>query len=206
MPKITIVLADDHPMLREGLAAVIANEPDMELIGQASNGREAVEQYHSLQPDIMLVDLQMPELDGIQAVQQIRQVHPSARIIVLTTYAGDVLAHRALAAGARAYVLKGSLRKDLIDTIRAVARGLKRVDPDIAATMAQHTGEDLLTEREIAVLKLAALGNSNKETAVRLSITEQTVKGHMASVLRKLSAKDRTHAVTIALTRGIIQL
>jgi DNA-binding NarL/FixJ family response regulator len=206
MPKITIVLADDHPMLREGLAAVIANEPDMELIGQASNGREAVEQYHSLQPDIMLVDLQMPELDGIQAVQQIRQVHPSARIIVLTTYAGDVLAHRALAAGARAYVLKGSLRKDLIDTIRAVARGLKRVDPDIAATMAQHTGEDLLTEREIAVLKLAALGNSNKETAVRLSITEQTVKGHMASVLGKLSAKDRTHAVTIALTRGIIQL
>jgi DNA-binding NarL/FixJ family response regulator len=206
MKKIRLLLADDHPILRQGLAALIANESDMEVLGEASNGREAVAQYRALLPDVTLLDLRMPEMDGIEATRAIRAAFPTAKIIVLTTYAGDISAHRALAAGAQAYVLKGLLRKDLFDTIRAVTRGLKRVDPSIAAEMAHHTGEDLLSDREVEVLKLVALGNSNKRIARHLAITEETVKGHMRSILEKLSATDRTHAVTLALTRGIISL
>jgi DNA-binding NarL/FixJ family response regulator len=206
MTEIRILIADDHPVFRQGLAALMANELDLELVGEASDGREAVSQYRELRPDIMLLDVRMPLMDGIEVTRTIRSEFPAASIIVLTTFAGDVSAHRALSAGAKAYVLKGLLRKELIDTIRAVARGQKRVDPAIAAEIAHHSGDELLSVREIAVLKLAASGNSNKRIAAHLSITEETVKAHMRTVLAKLNANDRTHAVTIGLTRGIIHM
>jgi DNA-binding NarL/FixJ family response regulator len=204
--KIRVLTVDDHPLLREGIAALVSNQTDMELIAEASNGREAVEQFRKHHPDITLMDLQMPEMSGIDAMGSIRGEFPDARIIVLTTYAGDVQVIRALKAGARAYLLKGLLRKELLETIRAVHAGQKRMPAEVAAEIAEHATDDALTPREIEVLRLIAGGNANKEIAVQLSITEETVKGHVKNILAKLGANDRTHAVTIGLKRGIIDL
>jgi DNA-binding NarL/FixJ family response regulator len=203
---IRVLSADDHPLLREGIAALVASQPDLELVAEAANGREAVEQFRKHRPDVTLMDLQMPEMSGIDAMGAIRAEFPEARIIVLTTYTGDVQVMRALKAGARAYLLKGLLRKELLETIRAVHAGQKRVPPEIAAEIAEHATDDSLTSREIDVLRLIAGGNANKEIAAQLSITEETVKGHVKNILAKLSANDRTHAVTIGLKRGIIEL
>lgn len=203
---IRVLSVDDHPLLREGIAALVANQDDMTLVGEAANGREAVEQFRTLHPDVTLMDLQMPEMSGIDAIIAIRGECPDARIIVLTTYDGDVLARRALKAGAQAYVLKGLVRKDLLETIRAVHAGKKRIHPDVASHLADHTADDALTAREIEVLALIAAGNPNKLVADRLSIAEETVKGHVKNILSKLGANDRTHAVTLGLKRGIIEL
>jgi len=203
---IGVLAVDDHPLLREGLAALISKQTDMRLLGEASSGREAVEQFRLLNPDVVLMDVQMPGMDGIDAMIAIRERNPSAKIIVLTTYAGDALAQRALMAGAQAYVLKGSVRTELIDTIRAVYRGLKRVHPDVAVELAEHMGDEVLSAREVRVLSLIAAGNSNKQIASELTITEETAKAHVRSILGKLRANDRTHAVTLALARGIIRL
>jgi len=203
---IRILSVDDHPLLREGIAALIVNQTDMKLVAQASNGREAIEQFRSHRPDVTLMDLQMPEMSGIDALIAISSEFPGARFIVLTTYAGDVLAHRALKAGAQAYLLKGLVRKDLLDTIRAVHAGKKRISPEVAAQLADHVADDTLTAREIEVLRLIAAGDANKLIAGQLSITEETVKSHVGNILSKLGANDRTHAVTIGLKRGIIEL
>jgi len=203
---IRILTVDDHPMLREGIAALVASQPDMKLVGEASTGREAVEQFRKHKPDLTLMDLQMPEMDGIEAMAAICSEFPEARIIVLTTYKGDVQVLRALKAGARAYLLKGLLRKQLLETIRAVHAGQKHIPAEVAAELADHAVDDALTAREIDVLRLIALGNANKLVADQLGITEDTVKGHVKNILSKLGASDRTHAVTIALKRGIIEL
>jgi DNA-binding NarL/FixJ family response regulator len=203
---IRILAVDDHPILRDGLRALINNQPDLSLVAEASNGQDALAQFRSHRPNVTLMDLQMPIMGGIETITAIRSEFPTARIIVLTTFAGDVLAQRALKAGAVAYVLKGLVRKELLETIRAVHRGLKRVHSDVAVQIAHHSGQELLTPREMEVLSLAATGNSNKRIGVKLSINEDTVKGHMTSILAKLGASDRTHAVTLALRRGIIEL
>jgi DNA-binding NarL/FixJ family response regulator len=197
---------DDHPLLREGIAALIGNQSDMQLIGEASNGREAVEQFRKHHPDITLMDLQMPEMSGIDAISAIRGEFPDARIIVLTTHAGDFQVSRALKAGVRGYLLKGMLRQELLETIRAVHAGQKRLSAEVAAEIAEHATDDVLTPREIDVLRLVAKGNANKEIAGKLSVTEETVKGHVKNILAKFGVNDRTHAVTIGLKRGIIDL
>jgi DNA-binding NarL/FixJ family response regulator len=203
---IRILAADDHHLLRYGLAALVGAEPDMELVAQASTGQEAIEQFRLHQPDVTLMDLQMPGMNGIEAMIGIRSEFPNARIIVLTTYAGDVQVTRALKAGARAYILKGRLAGELLETIRAVHAGRKRIPPEVAADLVEHAGESGLTEREMEVLRLIAAGNANKEIAAQLSITEETVKSRVSNILSKLGANDRTHAVTIGLKRGIIEL
>jgi len=203
---IRILTADDHPLLRYGISALVGAEPDMELVAQASTGQEAIEQFRLHQPDVTLMDLQMPGMNGIEAMIVIRSEFPNARIIVLTTYAGDVQVTRALKAGARAYILKGRLAGELLETIRAVHAGQKRITPQVAAELAEHAGESGLTEREMEVLRLIAAGNANKEIAAQLSISEETVKSRVSNILSKLGANDRTHAVTIALKRGIIEL
>ena len=204
--SIRILLADDHPLLRDGVAGLVADQPDMELVGEASNGREALDQFRKHRPDITLLDLQMPEMNGIDAILAIRSEFPKARIVVLTTYTGDAQILRAFKAGAQAYLLKSVLRRELLDTIRAVQKGQRRIPPEIAVQLAEHAADDPLTSREIEVLRLIAAGKANKLVASDLSITEETVKGHVKSILSKLGASDRTHAVTIALKRGIIQL
>jgi DNA-binding NarL/FixJ family response regulator len=201
---IRILCVDDHALLREGIAALIATQPDMTMVAEAASGREAVEQFRLHQPDVTLMDLQMDEMNGIEAIIAIRTEFPSAKIIVLTTYAGDVLAQRALKAGAQAYVLKGLIRKDILDTIRDVSRGLKRIEPNVAADLAKHQADASLTRREIEVLSLVAAGNSNKLIAARLDINEETAKTHVKSILAKLGAHDRTHAVILGLRRGVI--
>ncbi len=203
---IRILLVDDHALLRQGIAALAVDEPDMKLVAEAANGREAIEQFRKYRPDVTLMDLQMPEMNGIEAMIAIRSEFPEARFIVLTTYTGDVQVLRALKAGARAYLLKSLLRRELLETIRAVHVGQKRIPPEVAAQLADHAGDDALTAREIEVLQLIAAGNANKLIADQLSITEETVKGHVKNILSKLDANDRTHAVTIGLKRGIIEL
>jgi DNA-binding NarL/FixJ family response regulator len=204
--RIRILAVDDHPIIRDGIAAVIANQPDMQLVEEASSGREAIEKFRATQPDVTLMDLQMPEMSGIDAIAAIRGEFPTARIIVLTTYEGDALAERALKAGAQAYVLKGLIGHDLMETIRVVHAGSKRISPDVAVQLASHTGETGLSAREIEVLSLVAAGQTNKIVAAQLFISEATAKGHVKNILAKLGANDRTHAVTLALRRGIIQL
>jgi DNA-binding NarL/FixJ family response regulator len=202
--QIKILAVDDHPLLREGIAAVIHGEKDMVIVGEASNGREAIEMFRSKRPDVTLMDLQMPGINGIDAIHAIRLEDPQARIIVLTTYEGDVLARRALKAGATGYILKDMIRTQLLEAIRTVHLGRKCIPQQIAAELAEHYSEDDLSEREIEVLRAVAEGKSNKIIASQLSITEPTVKAHMKSILLKLGASDRTHAVGIATTRGFL--
>jgi DNA-binding NarL/FixJ family response regulator len=203
---IRILTADDHPLLRRGIAALVNGEPDMKLIAEASNGEEAVEEFRLHRPDVTLMDLQMPGLNGIEAIIRIVGEFPSARIIVLTTYKGDAQVTGALRAGARAYLLKENVHLELLEIIRSVHEGRKRIPPEIATELAEHATEDDLSVREIEVLRLIAGGNSNKEIADCLSIVEGTVKSHVTNILSKLSASDRAHAVTIGLKRGIIEL
>jgi DNA-binding NarL/FixJ family response regulator len=203
---IRILAVDDHPLLRGGIAALIAGQPDMSLVAECSNGREAIHDFRTHRPDVTLMDLQMPEMGGLDAIIAIRGEFPDARIIVLTTYAGDVQALRALQAGARAYLLKSLVHKELRDTIRAVHAGKKTLSPDVSYQLAEHATDDTLTKGEIDVLQLIAGGNANKQIADQLSITEDTVKGRVKNILSKLGADDRTHAAMIGLKRGIIEL
>src|SRR5262249_49008669 len=203
---IRIMTVDDHALLREGIAALVNEEPDMKLVAEATDGEEAVEKFRLHRPDVTLMDLQMPNLNGIDAINRIRREFPDARIIVLTTYSGDTQVLRALKAGARGYILKGHVHRELLDAIRAVHAGQKRIPPEIAAQLADHAADDTLTQREIDVLRLIAAGNSNKLIADQLSIGEATVKSHVTNILSKLGANDRAHAVTIGLKRGIIEL
>jgi DNA-binding NarL/FixJ family response regulator len=203
---IRILAVDDHPVLREGIVAILAGESDMAVVAEANNGREAIEQFRNHRPDITLMDLQMPMMGGSDAILAIRREFPGARIIVLTTYSGDAQADRAFKAGACGYLLKSMLRKELVETIRAVHAGRKRIPPEIAVELAEHHADDALTEREMDVLRQVASGNANKIIADNLEISEETVKAHMRKILSKLGANDRTHAVAIALKRGIIEL
>jgi two-component system, NarL family, response regulator len=203
---IRILAVDDHPLLRKGIAALVNAEPDLKLVAEASSGKEAIESFRLHRPDVTLMDLQLPDLDGIEAIYRILSEFPEARIVVLTTYTGDAQVVRALRAGARAYLLKGYVHRELLETIRTVHAGRRRIPPDIAAELAEHVTEDELSSREIDVLRLIAAGNSNKQIADQLSIGEATVKSHVTNILSKLNANDRAHAVTIGLRRGIIAL
>jgi DNA-binding NarL/FixJ family response regulator len=203
---IRILTADDHALLRNGIAGLVNDEPDMKMVAEAGTGAEAIKQFKQYHPDVTLMDLQMPVMNGVEAIIGIRIEFPEARIIVLTTYTGDVQVARALKAGARGYLLKARVNRDLVDTIRAVYSGQKRIPPEVAAELAEHAGEEDLSPRELEVLGLVARGNANKAIAARLVITEETVKSHIRRILDKLGANDRTHAVTIALKRGIIGL
>jgi len=204
--QIRILTVDDHVLVREGIAVLLSNEPDMALVAEASNGREAVQQFRAHRPDITLMDLQMPEMNGLDAIIAIRGEFPEAKIIVLTTYQGDVQILRALKAGARGYLLKNTLHKELLDTIRAVHAGKKALSPEASYEIAEHATDDALTPAEINVLRLIAAGNANKQIADQLSITEETVKGRVKNILSKLGANDRTQAAMIGLKRGIIEL
>lgn len=204
--KIKILVVDDHPFLREGIVGAINSQGDMVLVGQASNGQEAVEQFRLLRPDVTLMDLQMPTMSGTDAIAAIREEFPGARIVVLTAYKGDVQALRAFKAGAVGYLLKNMLRKELLDTIRIVDSGKRRIPPEIARELGEHIVDDQLSDREVDVLRLIATGTSNKIIAAELSLAETTVKTHVQNILFKLGANDRTHAVTIALKRGYIEL
>jgi DNA-binding NarL/FixJ family response regulator len=204
--KIRILIVDDHPVLREGLTLIIESQPDLQVVAEAGTGQEADTLFEEYLPDITLMDLGLPDVPGVDVIRRLRARHPDARIIVLTTYLGDVQALRALQAGAAGYLLKATLRRDLLDTIRAVHTGQRHVQNEVAAELAQHAADQNLTEREIEVLRLIAKGCSNKIVADRLDITEDTVKGHVRNILEKLKANDRTHAVTIALHRGYFEI
>jgi len=203
---IRILTVDDHPLLREGIAAMLGSEADIEVVAEAANGTEAIEKFRALRPDVTLMDIQMPVVNGLDAIVEIRKHFPDARIIVLTTYSGDAQVAKAFKAGAFAYLLKSMLRKELVETIRSVHAGGRRIPPEIAVGMAEHYADDQLTAREIDILKQVAAGNANKMVADTLHISEETVKSHMRSILSKLGANDRTHAVTIAIKRGIIEM
>ena len=206
VPPIRILAVDDHPLVRQGIAGLVGIQPDMTLVGEASNGREAIQQFRAHHPDVTLMDLQMPEMNGFDALIAIRNEFPEARVIVLTTYAGDVQIFRALKAGAQAYLLKNALHKELLETIRAVHAGKKSLSAEASYEVAQHATDDALTPAEIAVLRLIAAGNANKQIADQLSITEETVKSRVKTILSKLGANDRTHAAIIGLKRGIIEI
>ncbi len=204
--KIRILVVDDHPFLREGIVGAVNSQSDMVLIGEAGNGQEAIEKFRLLRPDVTLMDLQMPTMTGTDAITAIRDEFPGARIVVLTAYKGDVQALRAFKAGAVGYLLKNMLRKELLDTIRIVDSGKRRIPPEIARELGEHVVDDQLSDREVDVLRLIATGTSNKIIAAELSLAETTVKTHVQNILLKLGANDRTHAVTIALKRGYIEL
>jgi DNA-binding NarL/FixJ family response regulator len=203
--SIRILTADDHPLLRSGIAALLATQPDMSLVAEAANGHEAIQQFRAHHPDITLMDLQMPDMNGVDAMIAIRGEFPEARIIILTTYAGDVQVLRAMKTGARAYLLKSLLDKELLETIRAVHAGKKALSAEASFELAEHATDELLTPAEVEVLQLIAVGNANKQIADQLSITEETVKGRVRNILSKLGANDRTHAAMIGVKRGIIQ-
>jgi len=203
---IRVLVVDDHPLLRQGVTAVLQDEPDVEVVAEAASGREAVAAFEKHRPDVTLMDLQMPDVSGVDAIAEIRSRFPSARIVALTTYKGDVSALRALRAGAVGYLLKSQVLTELVEAIRVVHGGGRRIPPEVSAELTSHLGEDALSEREIQVLRLVAQGNSNKRVAAELGITEDTIKAHMSSIISKLGANDRTHAVTIALRRGILEL
>jgi len=203
---IQVLTVDDHPLLRKGIVGLVNAESDMKVVAEASTGLESAKQFKQHRPDITLMDLQLPDMSGIEAMIAIRQEFPEARIIVLTTYAGDVQVVRALKAGARGYLLKADVNEELLDAIRSVHAGHRWIHPEVAAELAEYTGREALTVREIEVLRLIATGNANKEIGAKLSVGEDTVKRHVTNILGKLDANDRTHAVTIALKRGIIEL
>jgi len=203
---IRLMIVDDHPVIRRGMASLIEGQSDMELVGEAEDGAQALELFRTLRPDVTLMDLQMPRMNGVDAILAIRSEFPNARIVVLTTYAGDAQAMRALKAGAVGYLLKGTARKDLLDTVRSIHAGRRHIPPEIAQEIAFHVTDDALSEREITVLRHVADGKSNKEIARLLKISEDTVKAHMRSIFAKLDTSDRTEAVTAALRRGIIEL
>jgi DNA-binding NarL/FixJ family response regulator len=205
-PAIRILTVDDHVLVREGIALLVSTEPDLTLVGEAANGREAIQQFRAHRPDVTLMDLQMPEMTGLDAITAIRGEFPDAKIIVLTTYKGDVQILRALKAGAQAYLLKNAVHKELTAAIRAVHAGKKVLSPEASFEIAEHATDDALTPAELSVLRLIAAGNANKQIADQLSITEETVKSRVKSILSKLGANDRTHAATIGLKRGIIEL
>jgi len=203
---IRILAVDDHPLVRGGISGLVAGQTDMKLVGEASNGREAIQQFREHRPDVTLMDLQMPEMNGVDAMIAILGEFPEARIIMLTTYTGDAQVMRALKAGARAFLLKNTLHKDLLETIRAVYAGKKTISPEASFQLAEHATDEMLTPAEVRVLRLIAEGNANKEIAAQLSITEDTVKGQVKNILSKLGASDRTHAAMIGIKRGIIEL
>jgi DNA-binding NarL/FixJ family response regulator len=203
---IRILTVDDHPLLRKGIAALLNAEPDMKLVGEAASGQDGIAKFRTLRPDVTLMDIQLPDMNGIEAIARIREDFCDARIIVLTTYTGDAQVLRALQAGARGYILKGHVHRELLEAIRGVHAGQKRIPPDIAKELAEHAADDVLSAREVGVLRLIAAGNSNKMIGEQLSIGEATVKSHVTNILSKLGANDRAQAVTIALKRGIIQL
>ena len=203
---IRILVVDDHPVVRQGVAGLVGGQPDMTIVAQAANGREAIQQFRALHPDIVLMDLQMPEMCGVEALIAIRDEAPEARIIVLTTYAGDAQVLRAIKAGARGYLLKSALHRELLETIRAVYAGRKAISAEASYELAEHATDDPLSPAEVRVLQLIARGNANKEIAEQLSVSEETVKGQVRNILSKLSAKDRTHAAMIGVKRGIIEV
>jgi DNA-binding NarL/FixJ family response regulator len=205
-PRIRILAVDDHPLVREGIAGLVGVQPDMTLIAEAFNGRDAIQQFRTHRPDVTLMDLQMPEMNGLDALIVIRTEFPDAKVIVLTTYEGDVHILRALKGGAQGYLLKNTLHSELLKTIRAVHAGRRSLSPEVSFQIAEHMGDQALTPAEIAVLRLIAAGNANKQIADQLAITEDTVKGRVKSILSKLDANDRTHAAIIGLKRGIIEL
>jgi DNA-binding NarL/FixJ family response regulator len=204
--QVRILAVDDHALIRQGIAVLIGTQPDMTLVAEASNGREAIQQFRTHRPDITLMDLQMPEMNGFDAMLAIRGEFPDAKIVVLTTYKGDVQILRAMKAGAKGYLLKTTIHKELVETIRAVHAGRKALSPEASYEIAEHATDDALTPAEMAVLRLIAIGNANKQIADQLSITEETVKSRVKNILSKLGANDRTHAVMIGVKRGIIEL
>lgn len=203
---IRILVVDDHPVVRQGVAGLVGGQPDMTVVAQAANGREAIQQFRAQHPDIVLLDLQMPEMCGVEALIAIRDEAPDARIIILTTYAGDARVMRAIKAGARGYLLKSALHRELVDTIRAVHAGKKSLSAEASYDLAEHATDDALTPVEVRVLRLIAAGDANKEIAEQLSVSEETVKGQVRNILAKLGAKDRTHAAMIGVKRGIIEV
>jgi DNA-binding NarL/FixJ family response regulator len=204
--SIRVMAVDDHPLVRQGITGLVAGQSDMKMVAEASNGREAIQQFRTHRPDVTLMDVQMPEMNGVDAIIAICGEFSDARIVVLTTYVGDVQVVRAIKAGARAYLLKNTLHKELLDTIRAVHAGKKTMSPEVSFQLAEHSTDDALTPAEISVLRLIAAGNANKQIADQLSITEETVKGRVRNILSKLGANDRTHAAMIGIKRGIIEL
>lgn len=206
LDRIRVFCVDDHPLLREGIATILNNQPDMLLVAEAATGCEAIQKYGEHQPDVTLMDLRLPDMSGIDALIAIRAEYPEARIVMLTTFEGDVEVQRALTAGARGYLLKSMPPKELVESIRQVHAGKKRIPPALAAQLAEHLGDESLTEREIEVLRHVAGGNRNRDIAEQLFISEETVKVHIKHIMEKLGASDRTQAVAIAVRRGIIQL